>query len=123
MPKLLIAEDDQMLLEIYQKKFTDSGFEVFLAENGKIALSVAKKEKVDIVLTDSIMPEIDGFDLIKGLRSGDYDANIKIIMLSNIGEGDNRKKAIDLGANGFIPKSKFTPTELVGEVKKIIETG
>jgi len=120
MSKIIIVEDDPMISEIYQKKFSASGFEVFLAENGKVALDIVKKEKVDIVLSDLIMPEMDGFELTKILRSGTYDPNIKIIMLSNLSQEDSRKKVLELGANGFIAKSEFTPAEMVNEVKKII---
>lgn len=120
MQKMLIAEDDQMLQDIYKMKFSNSGFEVFVADNGKIALEIAKKEKIDIVLTDSIMPEMDGLELIKNLRSGEYDSNIKIIMLSNLSQKEDRDNVMQLGATGFIAKTDFTPAQLVIEVNKII---
>ena len=109
-----------MLQDVYKMKFSNSGFEVFMAENGKKALEIAKKEKIDIVITDSIMPEMDGVELIKTLRNGEYDKSIQIIMLSNMSEPEDRNKVMQLGANGFIAKSDFTPAELVIEVKKII---
>lgn len=109
-----------MLQEVYKMKFSNSGFEVFVAENGKIALEIAKKEKIDIVLTDSIMPEMDGLELIKNLRGGEYDPKLHIIMLSNLSQKEDRDRVMQLGANGFIAKSDFTPAELVVEVKKII---
>ena len=109
-----------MLSEIYQMTFSGAGFEVFLAENGKTALDIIKKENVDVVLSDLIMPEMDGFELIKVLRGGEYDSKIKIIITSNLSDEDNHKKAIELGANGFIIKSNFTPSQLVEEAKKII---
>lgn len=117
---MLIAEDDPMLQDVYKMKFSNSGFEVFMAENGKKALEILKKEKVDIVITDSIMPEMDGPELIKNLRGGEYDPSMKIIMLSNMSEKEDRDKVMQLGANGFIAKADFTPTELVIEVNKII---
>jgi len=120
MRKMIIAEDDPMLQDVYKMKFSNSGFEVFMAENGKKALEIAKKEKIDIVITDSIMPEMDGVELIKTLRNGEYDKSIQIIMLSNMSEPEDRNKVMQLGANGFIAKSDFTPAELVIEVKKII---
>jgi len=120
MTKIIIVEDDPMISEIYQKKFSDSGFEVFLAENGKKALGIVKKEKINIVLSDLVMPEMDGFELIKILRSGDYNLNIKIIVLSNLNQEDCRKKVTALGANGFIAKSDFTPADLVVEIKKLV---
>ena len=120
MTKIIVVEDDPMLSEIYQMTFSGAGFEVFLAENGKTALDIIKKENVDVVLSDLIMPEMDGFELIKVLRGGEYDSKIKIIITSNLSDEDNHKKAIELGANGFIIKSNFTPSQLVEEAKKII---
>lgn len=120
MSKIIIVEDDPMISEIYQKKFSDSGFEVFLAENGKVALDIVKKEKVGIVLADLIMPNVDGYELTKKLRSENYDQNIKIVVMSNLGKEEEYKRVMELGANGFIAKSEFTPAEMVNEVKKII---
>lgn len=120
MQKMIIAEDDPMLQEIYQMTFSGADYEVFMAENGKKALEIAKKEKIDIVLTDSIMPEMDGFELIEVLRGGEYDKNMKVIMLSNLSQPEDRNKAIRLGATGFIAKSDFDPDQLLKEVKKIV---
>lgn len=120
MQKIIIVEDDSMLADIYQMKFSSSGFEVFLAENGKLALEIAKKEKVDVILTDLIMPEMDGFALTKILRSGDYDPNIKIIIFSNMDQEDNQKKLAEFKISGYITKSNYSPAKLVEEVKKII---
>ena len=120
MQKMLIAEDDPMLQDIYKMKFSNSGFEVFVAENGKVALEIAKKEKIDIVLTDSIMPEMDGVELIRNLRGGEYDPSMKIIMLSNLSQKEDRDNVMQLGATGFIAKTDFTPAQLVIEVNKII---
>jgi CheY-like chemotaxis protein len=120
MTKLILVEDDPMISEIYQKKFVDAGFEVFLAESGEQALNVAKKETVDAVLTDLIMPKMDGFEVIKNLRSGDFDPDIKIIVSSNLSQKEDREKALRLGANGFLAKSDFSPSELVTEVKRLL---
>lgn len=117
---MIIAEDEPMLQEIYQMTFSSAGFEVFLAENGRVALEIAKKEKIEIVITDSMMPVMDGYELIKTLRGGEYDSNIKIIMLSNLSQPEDKDKAMQAGANGFVVKASFNPDELIEEVKKII---
>ncbi|MFA7319550.1 MAG: response regulator [Parcubacteria group bacterium] len=119
MSRIIIVEDDPMISEIFQRKFSESGFEVFLAESGKQALEIIAKEKINVVLSDLIMPEMGGFELTKTLRSGNYDPNIKIIIISNL--IDSLENAIELGANGFLAKSAFTPTEMVNEVKKILD--
>jgi len=109
-----------MISEIYQKKFSEDGFEVFTAETGEQALVIAKKENIDAVISDLIMPKMDGFEVIKKLRGGDFNPNIKIIISSNLSQKEDREKAIQLGANGFVNKSEFTPTALVAEVKRLL---
>jgi len=121
MPKIILVEDDPMIAEIYQRKFTDSGFEVFPAESGEQALAIAKSEKIDAVITDLIMPKMDGFEVIKNLRNEEFDSNIKIIVSSNLSQKEDRDKAFRLGANGFIAKAEFTPTALVAEVKRLLD--
>jgi len=121
MSKIIIVEDDPMIAEIYQKKFSDSGFEVFMATNGDQALNLAKVQKPDVIMTDLIMSRRDGFQLIEALRSGEeYDPNIKIIVTSNLSQTEDREKAEKLGANGFVAKSEYSPSDLVKEVQRLI---
>ncbi|PIP27054.1 MAG: response regulator [Candidatus Moranbacteria bacterium CG23_combo_of_CG06-09_8_20_14_all_39_10] len=121
MSKIIIVEDDPMIAEIYQKKFSDSGFEVFMATNGDQALNLAKVQKPDVIMTDLIMSRMDGFQLIEALRSGEeYDPNIKIIVTSNLSQTEDREKAEKLGANGFVAKSEYSPSDLVKEVQRLI---
>lgn len=122
MPKIIIVEDDPMIAEIYLKKFQEAGYDTEQAESGDQVLMKAKKEKVDIVLLDLMMPKMSGFDVIKNLRGGgQYDKNIRIIVFSNLSQPEDREKALKLGADGFITKSEYTPTSLVGEVTRILE--
>lgn len=121
MAKIIIVEDDPMISEIYQKKFSDSGFEVLAADSGDRVLELARKEAgVDAVLLDLIMPKMDGFEVIKNLRDGSYDSNIKIIVFSNLSQREDRDKALKLGANGFVIKSEYSPSELVQEVNRLL---
>ncbi|HEX7586015.1 MAG TPA: response regulator [Patescibacteria group bacterium] len=119
MAKVVIVEDDPMISEIYQKKFTDAGFEVSAVTAGDQVLSLAKAEKVDIILLDLIMPKMDGFEVIRRLRDGSYDPNIKIIVTSNLSSREDQDKALKLGANGFVAKSDYSPSELVDQVKRL----
>lgn len=119
MAKIVIVEDDPMIAEIYKKKFSESGFEVLMATSGEGVLSLAKKEKIDIILLDLIMPKMDGFAVTKELRSGKYDANIKIIIFSNLNQAEDKERAMSLGANGFITKASYNPSELVAEVQRL----
>jgi len=109
-----------MISEIYQKKFADSGYQVFLATSGEQTLTIAKKDKIDLVLLDLIMPKMNGFEVLENLRSGGYDPNIKVIVFSNLSSSEDREKAAKLGANGFIAKSEFSPSDLVKEVGRLM---
>jgi len=82
---------------------------------------LAKKEKIDIILLDLIMPKMDGFEVTKNLRSGNFDPNIKIIIFSNLNQKEDKEKAMNLGANGFIVKSNYNPSELVAEVQRLAD--
>lgn len=109
-----------MISEIYQKKFSDSGFEVLIADSGERVLELAKGEKFDAILLDLIMPKMDGFEVIKNLRSGGFEPEIKIIVFSNLGQREDREKAMKLGADGFIMKSEYSPSDLVKEIKRLL---
>lgn len=122
MPKILLIEDDPMISEVYQTKFASSGFEVVIAETGKSALQKLKgNTDFDLVLLDLVLPEMGGLDVLKELRTGDgYDPNLKVIIFSNLGEREEREKALDLGANGFIPKTEYSPSRLVEELERFL---
>ena len=120
MTKIMIVDDDSMISDIYQKKFSDQGFDVLVATSGEQALEMAKKEKIDLVVLDLLIPRLDGFEVIKQLRGGNYAKDMKIIVSSNLSEKSNRDRAFELGADDFIIKAQFTPSQLVEKIKKII---
>lgn len=120
MQRVLIAEDDLMISEIYQKKFTDNGYVALTAFSGDQVLEIVKREKVDIILLDLLIPKLDGFAVIENLRNGKYDPEIKIIVSSNLSQREDCERVMALGANGFILKSQYTPSEMIKEVERLI---
>ena len=119
MARILLVEDDPMIAEIYMKKLTGSGFEAVNAKTGKEVLKYASEQKFDLVLLDMVIPEISGMDVLKELKkSGNYDPKLKVVVFSNLGEAEIRQEATENGADGFIEKSQFGPTELVNEVNR-----
>lgn len=109
-----------MIFEIYQKKFSESGFQVFGADSGDQVLALAKKEKVDLILLDLIIPKMNGFEVLENLKSGKYDCDAKVIIFSNLNQKEDIEKAQKLGADGFISKADYTPSDLVKEVSRIM---
>lgn len=121
MTKIIIVEDDPMISEIYQRKFSESGFDVLTAMSGEQVLDILKDNgDVDVIMTDLMMPKMDGFELIKALREGDYNKDIKIIVSSNLSQREDQDKALKLGANGFISKAEYAPSDLVKEVQRLM---
>ena len=112
-----------MISEIYQKKFSESGFQVFAVDSGDQVLSLIAREKVDAVLLDLIIPKMSGFEVLENIKkSGKYDSNIKVIIFSNLSQKEDRDKARELGADGFISKADYTPSALVKEVQRLLNT-
>lgn len=123
MSKILIVEDDPMIQEIYQKKFSEAGFEVLLAATGQKVLDLAKEQPdIDVILLDLLMPKMNGFEVTENLRNPEngYNQDIKIIIFSNLSQKEDRDKAVKLGANGFIAKAEYTPSDLVKEVRRLM---
>ena len=110
-----------MIAEIYQKKFESAGFEVVNAVTGKEVLKYALEDKFDLILLDLVLPEMSGMDALKELRSNpDYGSDLKIIVLSNLNKTENEKEARENGANGFIGKTQYSPSELVAEIQRLL---
>ena len=117
--RILIVDDDKFLLDMYALKFKEMGFEVHTAFSGADALLVLKEEKKpDVILLDVVMPNLDGFDLLKKIKEEKLSEQSLIIMLSNLGQESDIERAKELGATGYIVKASATPGEIV---KKIIE--
>lgn len=120
--KVALVEDDPFLREICSKKLAKEGYTVYEAIDGQQALDTVKKVKPDIVLLDIILPAIDGFQILHELRQNADKAiaSVPIIMLSNLGQDDDIKKAMEMGANDYLVKAHFTTEEIAEKIKKIL---
>lgn len=121
--KVLIVEDDSFLREICVKKLMKEGFTVFEAVDGEQSLKEIEQIKPDVVLLDIMLPAIDGFEVLSKIRSS-KDQKIKkvpVIMLSNLGQEEDIRKAIDMGADSYLVKAHFTTDEIVNKIKKTLK--
>ena len=109
--KILIVEDDKDFLAILQKKFTIEGFSIVTAENGEEAVEIAEKEIPDLILSDVLMPKMDGVVMAKKIR--EFNKNVPIILLTNLKDADYDK------SNGFdyLIKSELHIDEIVTKSK------
>lgn len=119
---VLLVEDDNFLRSICSQKLVKEGFTVYEALDGEMALAEIEKIKPDIILLDIILPAIDGFEVLGKIRANPSKkiANTPIIMLSNLGQDDDIKKAMSMGANDYLVKAHFTIEEIISKVKKVL---
>jgi len=118
MHKIAIIEDDQTISQMYRFKFEAEGFNVQTAENGKLGLELIEKMKPDIILLDLMMPEMTGDIMLEKMRNTSWGKNIKVIILTNMGEQEIPPKARTLGVDGIILKAEMTPRQVAELVKK-----
>ncbi len=116
---ILLVEDDEFLAELYATKLNLEGFDVILATDGEKGLRMAKTDNPKLILLDIILPKKDGFEVLKLLKADSATKNIPVILLTNLSQRDEVKKGIDLGAEDFLIKAHFMPSEVV---KKITQT-
>jgi len=119
--KVLIIEDEKILVNMYIAKFEKEGFEVYQAPNGKAGLDQLKTIKPNIILLDIIMPEMDGFMVLKDLKSNTETQNIPVVMLTNLGQEKDIEKGKQLGAKDYLVKVNLTPNQVVEKVQEILK--
>jgi len=116
--KVLLVEDDLFLIDIYTKKLQKSGFEVINADTGLKAVKMVQDNKPDLVLLDIVLPEMEGWEVLKKVKK--QSPALHVIILSNLSQRQEVEKGLQLGAEKYLIKSQYTPSEVVEEVKKII---
>jgi DNA-binding response OmpR family regulator len=117
MPKVAIIEDDQAISQMYRFKFEAEGYEVETAENGKLGLALSEEMKPDIILLDLMMPEMTGDVMLEKLRSTSWGKNMKVIILTNMGEQEIPDKVKTLGVAAVILKADMTPRQVADLVR------
>ena len=119
--KILIVDDDSFLLDMYALKFSQNNFEVYTAPGGAQAIDQLKGGlKLDVILMDIIMPEMDGFEMLEKINDEKLSENSVKIMLSNKGQQSDIDQGKALGASGYIVKANSTPAEVTNQVMEIL---
>ncbi len=121
MPKtFLVVDDSASMRQLVSFTIKDAGYDVLEAENGKDAIGKLSKTKVDMIITDLNMPEMDGIEFIKKLRSMPDYKFAPIVMLTTESQEAKRQEGKQAGASGWIVKP-FSPEQLQDVVKKFVK--
>jgi DNA-binding response OmpR family regulator len=98
---ILVAEDDHFLASAYKMKLTKAGYDVDIASDGEEAISLISKKIPDLIILDLVMPNKDGFEVLKELKGRKEWANVPVIVASNLGQKEDLDKAKSFGANEY----------------------
>jgi DNA-binding response OmpR family regulator len=119
-PKILYIEDDITLSGMYTIRMQAEGFEVLQAHDGDTALQAIKTFHPDLVLTDLMMPNLSGYDIIDILRNTVDTANVKIVVMSALSQPEDIEKAKKLGADDFIIKSQVMMEDIIARIRTVL---
>ena len=118
--KILVCEDDNLLLKALKFRLKKDGFEVLTAEDGKKAIEIIGAQEADFIISDIMMPYIKGLELLSYVRQKFSEKKIPFIILSGINNEATKIESIELGADDYIVKP-FIPSELSFRIKKMLK--
>lgn len=121
MKKILLVEDDPLITEIYTTKLNECDFEVVAVPDGEAAFKELKANQFELLVLDIVLPELTGFELLKRIRNQAKLKKLKVLILSNLGQKSDIERAQKFGVSKYLIKANFTPSEVVGEVRKLLK--
>lgn len=120
MKKILFIEDESSLQKTVGKALEQEGFEVLSALDGEIGLNITREQNPDLILLDLILPQKDGFEVLKELKADDATKNIPVIVITNLESPQDVQMAIDLGAKTYLVKANYSLDDVVKKIKDIV---
>lgn len=119
--KVLVVEDETFLVKIYAVKLKKEGYDVSIANDGEEAVKMAAELKPDLILLDLILPKMNGFEALERMRATDGLKATPVIVLSNLGQEEDIKRAEALGADDYLVKANFSIQDIVAKIRATLE--
>lgn len=119
--KVLMADDDKMLIDMYNERLQLAGYQVTICRNGEEAITKVKETKPDIILLDIMMPKLNGYETLASIKSDPTTKDIPIIMLSALMRDFNREKAVEAGADDYLIKSEAMPADVITKIEQVLQ--
>jgi len=119
--KVLIVEDEEILLTALSEELKQEGFQVVGAKDGIEGVEKAQSEKPDLVLLDLVMPRLDGIGALKQMKDNPEIKDIPVVILTNLSDYDKISDALSLGAMDYLVKANYRLEELVNKIKTVLE--
>jgi len=114
--KILLIEDEQIIIDLLQRKLTEEGYEVHVAKDGEAGLKAMREISPDLILLDIIMPKMGGLEVMEEMQKDPDLKKISVIVVSNSGQPVELDRAQKLGAKDWLIKTEFDPQEVIDKV-------
>lgn len=111
--KILIAEDNQFILRGYKMAIEEAGYEVETVSDGSDVVAMVQSFQPDVLILDLILPNVNGFDILRTLREMPTTAYLPIIIATTLGQEEDKSKVLELGATDYILKSHTSVQDLI----------
>lgn len=122
MNHVLIVEDEDFLVRALKDNLVSEGYSVSVAMDGEAVFEELKNKKPSLILLDLLLPKKNGFDVLKDIRSNPEWQLIPVVILSNLGEDSEIKRALELGANDYFVKSQHPIQEVIEKVREYLQS-
>jgi two-component system chemotaxis response regulator CheY len=119
--KILIVEDDVFFQKFYRSQLEAQGFQIDVASDGVEGLEKIKSFKPDVTLLDIIMPVKDGFEVLESLSKSGHIDSTHVLVFSTLGQEKDVKRAMELGAKGYVNKGFFDFNTLLNKIKEVAQ--
>jgi two-component system alkaline phosphatase synthesis response regulator PhoP len=119
--RILIVEDEEILLTALSEELKQEGFQVLAAKDGVEGVEKALSEKPDLILLDLVMPRLDGIGALKQMKENADIKDIPVVILTNLSDYDKISDALSLGAMDYLVKANYRLEELVNKIKTVLE--
>lgn len=116
---ILVADDSPTIRKFVAVALSVKGFEIIACSDGMEAIEILPTQKIDLVITDLNMPNVDGYELISSIRQNAEYSELPIIVLSSLGNTEDIQRGLECGANSYLVKP-FDPKRVVYEVSKYL---
>ncbi len=120
MKKILFIEDESSLQKSIGDMLAQEGYQVVSALEGQKGLLLAEKEKPDLILLDLILPQMDGFEVLDGLKKNAQTKDIPVIVLTNLERIEDVQKVLGVGIKAYLIKTQYSLKEIAGKIKGVI---
>lgn len=119
---ILLVEDDSFISGMYQTKLAALGYMVVVIDNGQTAWDQLQVDPLpDLLLLDVVLPQKDGFEILAELRAAARTKSLPVILLTNLGQKPDVERGVKLGADDYIIKAYYTPTEVVAKIEQVLK--